>query len=620
MPEPVIEMDLNQTSIEVEIEQHSIVNDCDIEVVSPNTTWNVEISTGGGGLSYIYTAGDVVGHGRAEDPITLSEEFVEKVDNKQDQLVAGPGIILDDSNISISNATTSSIGGVIIGSNISVANDGTISVADATNATKGIIEIATDDEAAAETSESLAINPKQLSTKLNKLLEKPTAGTYTKVNINTEGQVVSGSDIVSQDVVTALGYTPYDSSNPAGYITAAEVPAQVNANWTETNPSSAAYIQNKPVIPSAASSGNHISTTTAADGTITINVDDITIAGTDVNVNDSGLTTGKAVAEYVASNPGNYITAAALTDYVPNTRKINGYALTNDVVLTYSDVNALPSSTTINDLTTSAQQAALNSGANTTNITQISTNTTDIATINSKIPSQATSTNQLADKNFVNSSISTQTAYFDGTWPTYAAIPSVLADFVTAGYPAPTNNNYLIVQNDETQDNGTWRYKYVDTGGAYDKSNWHPEYEVNETPMTAAQLAAINSGITSTLVTQITTNQTDIANLQQTSVTASSTNTFTNKSIDAEGTGNNITNLKTTNFKNGVIVTSVGQAGSDTTIPTEKAVRDALTNSISDATITIKQGTTAVGDFTLNQNTSEDIVLYAMQIIDYTAN
>lgn len=60
-------------------------------------------------------------------------------------------------------------------------------------------------------------------------------------------------------------------------------------------------------------------------------------------------------------------------------------------------------------------------------------------------------------------------------------------------------------------------------------------------------------------------------------VTASSTNTFTNKTIDAEGTGNSITNLKTTNFKSGTIVTSVGTTGADTSLPTEKAVRSAIT-------------------------------------------
>ena len=63
-------------------------------------------------------------------------------------------------------------------------------------------------------------------------------------------------------------------------------------------------------------------------------------------------------------------------------------------------------------------------------------------------------------------------------------------------------------------------------------------------------------------------------------VTASSTNTFTNKTFNAEGTGNSISNLKTSNFKDGTIVTTVGETGSDTALPTEKAVRTAIGNAV----------------------------------------
>jgi hypothetical protein len=44
--------------------------------------------------------------------------------------------------------------------------------------------------------------------------------------------------------------------------------------------------------------------------------------------------------------------------------------------------------------------------------TAISGNTTDISTINSKIPSAATSSNQLADKDYVNDGINSVTAYY----------------------------------------------------------------------------------------------------------------------------------------------------------------------------------------------------------------
>lgn len=46
-----------------------------------------------------------------------------------------------------------------------------------------------------------------------------TAGTYTKVTTDAKGRVTAGTSLASADVTTALGYTPYNSTNPNGYIT-----------------------------------------------------------------------------------------------------------------------------------------------------------------------------------------------------------------------------------------------------------------------------------------------------------------------------------------------------------------------------------------------------------------
>ena len=70
------------------------------------------------------------------------------------------------------------------------------------------------------------------------------------------------------------------------------------------------------------------------------------------------------------------------------------------------------------------------------------------------------------------------------------------------------------------------------------------------------------------------------------SLTADSTATLTNKSIDANGTGNNITNIETDNFNADAIVTSteaikLDGTGSDTALTTEKAVAGAITTATS---------------------------------------
>lgn len=74
--------------------------------------------------------------------------------------------------------------------------------------------------------------------------------------------------------------------------------------------------------------------------------------------------------------------------------------------------------------------------------------------------------------------------------------------------------------------------------------------------------------ITSTDVDKIdNTEASDIVRL-------SATQTLTNKTIDADD--NTISDLTTSNFKSGTIVTTIGATGTDATLPTEKAVRNAI--------------------------------------------
>ena len=75
------------------------------------------------------------------------------------------GIQENNRQVSLTAATREDIGGVVIGTNIDVDN-GTISVKDATNAQKGLIQIATDVEAAAGENETKAVNAKQVETQI----------------------------------------------------------------------------------------------------------------------------------------------------------------------------------------------------------------------------------------------------------------------------------------------------------------------------------------------------------------------------------------------------------------------------------------------------------------------
>lgn len=130
----------------------------------------------------------------------------------------------------------------------------------------------------------------------------------------------------------------------------------------------------------------------------------------------------------------------------------------------------------------------------------ISGNTTAISTINGKIPNEATASNQLADKDFVNSSINSVTAFYitrdaqGDQFATKAQLDATTVFYSGGEVRVPTRNDYCIVVEDETHDNATTRYIY--------QNQWEFQYVVNETALTAQQLAALNSWITSGKVSQ----------------------------------------------------------------------------------------------------------------------
>jgi len=130
------------------------------------------------------------------------------------------------------------------------------------------------------------------------------------------------------------------------------------------------------------------------------------------------------------------------------------------------------------------------------------------------IPAQATNENQLADKDFVNSSIATNTAYFRGTYDVVSdlgltinasvqQIASAIATKLASLGVTPTNNDYVFVSfpdatvSSEVDKYDRYKYTLSDNVGA-----WGYEYTLNNSSFTSDQWKAINSGITSAKVTQ----------------------------------------------------------------------------------------------------------------------
>lgn len=136
------------------------------------------------------------------------------------------------------------------------------------------------------------------------------------------------------------------------------------------------------------------------------------------------------------------------------------------------------------------------------------------------IPAAATAQNQLADKNFVNSSIATNTgSYISDNGQPFSSLADLQAYSGTLA-----NNDYAFVVGTDQQGNTTYtRYKYN-----ADTQTWAVEYVLNNSSFTANQWAAINSGITSGDVSKLT----GLANIQNIGANL----TLTNGTLSAVGT------------------------------------------------------------------------------------
>lgn len=120
------------------------------------------------------------------------------------------------------------------------------------------------------------------------------------------------------------------------------------------------------------------------------------------------------------------------------------------------------------------------------------------------IPNQASAENQLADKDFVNSSIQNMAAFYitkNAEGEPFETHAEIIAGpyYFQGNVITPTINDYAIVLKDESQTPDALG-QYPTTRYSYDGTKWVFQYIVNNTPLTSEQVAAINSGITKEIV------------------------------------------------------------------------------------------------------------------------
>ena len=111
------------------------------------------------------------------------------------------------------------------------------------------------------------------------------------------------------------------------------------------------------------------------------------------------------------------------------------------------------------------------------------TNTAAIAGINSKIPSAASQSNQLADKEWIDDEIDTYAAYYitydaaGAAFPTRAALTNATVVYSGGVARTPTRNDYCVVLADESHGGAEWRYIYAVADGAA-SGQWEAQYPI----------------------------------------------------------------------------------------------------------------------------------------------
>ena len=198
------------------------------------------------------------------------------------------------------------------------------------------------------------------------------------------------------------------------------------------------------------------------------NVDDVKVNGTSVVTNKTANIQIKTVNGNSLLGSGNVeITIPTKVSDLINDSNFQTQTQLNTAISNHNDSNSAHSD---------IRQSIANASQGISNVEEL-------------IPNQASSENQLADKNFVNSSVATNTANFIGTFNSISELENYSGTI--------TNNDYAFVISTDQQGNTIYnRYKY--NSGSQE---WLFEYALNNSSFTANQWAAINSEITANKVT-----------------------------------------------------------------------------------------------------------------------
>ena len=208
----------------------------------------------------------------------------------------------------------------------------------------------------------------------------------------------------------------------------------------------------------------------------------------------NGLIIPRSYNDYYSRNDPQAIKDIVLASTDTELNKESGAPISNSAVAAVIPTTA----SAANKLATASDIASIDSQIESMQ-GEISGAQSDIAGIKTLIPNTTSTTNELADKNFVNSTVGTNTANYisnDGEPFTSLAALESYAGTVT-------NNDYAFVTG--TDENGNAYYDRYKASVIDNTVTWAKEYRLNNSSFTAEQWAAIQSGITAEKLAKLET-------------------------------------------------------------------------------------------------------------------
>lgn len=223
----------------------------------------------------------------------------------------------------------------------------------------------------------------------------------------------------------------------------------------------------------------------------------------------------------------------------------------------------------------------------------------NISDIESKIPSAASATNLLADRDFVNSSINNLASFYltsNAAGDAFATKAALVAGpyYFQGVLRTATLNDYAIVIADETKNNASTRYMY-------DGTQWDFQYVINDTPFTQDQVNAINSTVTQEKVESysahiinksnphnVTKAQVGLGNVDNTSDANKPISTATKEALDTIS-GDLSDHIADTDNPHEVTKSQIGLGNVDNTSDADKPISTATQDAIDEVSGTLTE-------------------------------